>query len=64
MTFGTSHFRSKQDILNYYKPYGISFEDIDNKIKRGEIHIGKPKLEKGETLGIIKNEGRYSITTK
>lgn len=63
-TTGTNHFVSFSAARRYYR---WQFEGkglgkfIQGKIDREEIHIGAPKLVKGETLAVDKNEGRYFI---
>jgi hypothetical protein len=45
---GTSYFKSISDAVRYYKPYNLDREDIMEKIRRGEIHIGKPPVRAEE----------------
>lgn len=58
---GTNHFVSRFFAINYYKSYGFTEKDVENKIKEAAIVIGPPNLKKGEILAIIKGEGRYAI---
>ena len=60
LTCGTSHFKTKQHAVKYYAMYNENALDVDGKIKRGEIHIGRPKLKLGQTL-MIDEDGRYLI---
>ena len=59
--WGTSYFRSFADAVAYYKRIGYSPADITKKVEAGEIHIGKPDLNPGEKLVLIRDEGRYAI---
>jgi hypothetical protein len=61
MITGTSHFVSWQSADSYYKEMGYSAADVTQKVAEGEIHIGPPKLKKGETLGTTDNGRRYTI---
>lgn len=42
MRYGTSYFPTKQDVIKYYSPLGFSETQALDKIKSGEVHIGKP----------------------
>ena len=61
MIIGTSHFRSRSAAVRYYARQGENAAAVDRKLKAGEIHLGKPPLERGDTLSLIKDEGRYQI---
>ena len=39
---GTSYFKSISDAVRYYRDYDLDREDVMEKIRKGEIHIGKP----------------------
>lgn len=66
---GTCYFPSYGAALRYYRPYlgvivrGAQMVElrsfVDEKLNAGEIHIGKPKLQPGQTLSIKDN--RYHI---
>ena len=58
----TSHFVTEQDARIYYRPYGLDEEDVSEKIEAGEIAIGRPSINAGDTLGI--DHGRYVITSR
>jgi hypothetical protein len=62
MITGTSYFVSKQAAIRYYQPaeYPVAAEAVEDKLARGEIHIGKPDLKPGQRLTII-DGGRYAI---
>lgn len=60
---GTPYFENVERARDYYVGYHISENDVDKKIKNGEIFIGKPKLKTGERLLLNKEEGRYFIET-
>lgn len=59
---GTSYFVSLAKAAQYYRDYGYSMADIERKVAAGEIHIGKPPLNRGEKLLIIDDGTRYAIT--
>ena len=63
MQTGTSHFVSRDAAIRYYQPYEypITAEAVDDKLARGEIHIGKPDLKPGERLTLIDGGTRYAI---
>lgn len=67
MRTGTSHFVSIQAAELYYSDYIPNFSKavvaahVANKIKSGDIHIGKPELKPGETLVICDDGTRYAI---
>ena len=63
MIIGTPYFVSYPAAVKYYKDQysGYTKQDIDNKLENNEIFIGKPKIDKDETLSI--NDGRYHITS-
>lgn len=62
---GTSHFKNRTKALVYYAKYhqsGMSrevMETVREKIKRGEIHIGKPDFGTDPQLD---EDGRYHVT--
>lgn len=62
MIIGTSYFVSKAHAYRYYRPYGFDRAAVDQKLSEGEIHIGVPHLQAGETLQIIDGGTRYQIT--
>lgn len=55
---GTCHYISKAWLYKHWLK-----ETVDSKLNEGLIKVGQPELKKGETLGIIKSEGRYYINT-
>lgn len=67
MRVGTSHFVNIKAAELYYSDYIPNFSKavvaahVANKIKSGDIHIGPPELKPGETLHVIRDEGRYLI---
>jgi len=42
MVYGTSYFPSRQDAVRYYSVLGFKPADVEEMIKKGAIHIGKP----------------------
>lgn len=63
MTYGTAYFVSQAEAVNYYKPYGYDSYQVYMKLMEGEIHVGKPPLQPGDKLSVIRDEGRYQITS-
>jgi hypothetical protein len=71
MITGTCHFRSRAEAENYYIPYITDAPRrqrneavsalVSYKLRRGEIHIGEPSLQPGESLLFNSKEGRYFI---
>jgi len=58
---GTCHFVSINAAVIYYKPYGYTKEDVQDKMKDQSIVCGvPPKLNRGESCRVNK-EGRYEI---
>jgi hypothetical protein len=65
MTIGTNHFATKKAALKYYQQQcdGLAtMSDIEDMIRANEIVIGKPKVNKGESLR-LNDEKRYLIVT-
>ena len=42
MIYGTSYFPSRWDAVKYFSALGYNSAEVKEKIKNGEIHIGKP----------------------
>lgn len=64
MITGTSYFPNLNAAQMYYRvtegvTYDIAGEIVQEKIKSGEIHIGKPPLKPGQKLFVRDN--RYFI---
>lgn len=65
ITFGTSHFVGLLAARVYYRSQGYGEDTnraVDEKIKAGEIHIGRPATLPGDVASVIPGEGRYQIT--
>lgn len=60
-TTGTNHFSSFYKAAAYYAPYGLTSEDVFQKIQNKEIFVGKPEIKEGQKLYLNKEEGRYFI---
>jgi hypothetical protein len=58
---GTNYFVSEGAAMVYYRAYGLWRTDVENKITRGEIHIGPPPLKPGQRAVLNVDEGRYFI---
>lgn len=58
---GTSNFVSKKAAIKYYQNYDCDVEEVNRKIKDGEIEIGRPKVPEGMTLWVNQEEGRYML---
>lgn len=61
IVIGTSYFLNRYRANKYYNQYGYSAQDVEDKIEKGEIFIGKPPLNPGEVLILNPKEGRYFI---
>jgi hypothetical protein len=59
--YGTSYFFSFGSACQYYKDYGYNSNDVERKLKDGEIHIGTPPLKENECLSSGNSEGRYFV---
>ncbi len=65
MIVGTNHFRSTYAACQYYAEYGLSRDDVLEKIRTGEIVVWKkPETKPGEHVVLIDNGARYAIITK
>jgi len=66
VVWGTAFFVSKAAAITYYRPYHYEdvVEAVNRKLAEGEIHIGPPPLEPGESLVIIDQGTRYAIREK
>jgi len=64
MNIGTNHFVDRLSLIRYYSKQGFCLGEINEKLERGEIKIGKPKIKDKETLEIIPDEGRYFIKSE
>lgn len=61
---GTSRFKSREAAMRYYRDYDYTEVDaVDQKLARGEIHIGPPTLKPdgSERFVLIDNGTRYAI---
>lgn len=62
---GTSHFKSREAAMRYYRDYGYTdlAGVVDRKLADGEIHIGPPTLKPdgSERFVLIDNGTRYAI---
>jgi hypothetical protein len=61
-TVGTCNFVSIQHARAYYSAQGVDSAGVDAKLAEGSIAIGVPAYKPGQLLGIIKGEGRFSLT--
>jgi hypothetical protein len=60
---GTSHFKSREAAMRYYKLYGWGAAEVDYALERGDIHIGPPELKAdgSQRFLLIDNGTRYAI---
>jgi hypothetical protein len=58
---GTSHFVSLDTACRYYADYDLNREQVEAKIKAGEIHIGPPACKSWQRLEIIDRGTRYGL---
>ena len=59
---GTSHFVSLQAAHRYYALQNEGWDNVTEKIEKGEIHIGPPTAKPGERVIILGDGYRYAIT--
>jgi len=65
----TSHFKNRLVAKKFYDQYMPICEecgqpypsDVEEKIARGEIHIGKPNVSDDNALILLDSDGRYFI---
>ena len=60
---GTSHFVSKTAAINYYKSYGNDTEEVNRKLRDGELQIGRPKSLPGRATR-VDEDGRWHVEMK
>jgi len=53
---GTAHFIDRAAAVAYYVAYGLDPAAVDDKLARGEIHLGKPPAR---VVAVI--DGRYHV---
>ena len=58
---GTAYFCSVMHAVSYYAPYGYTREDVRDKLRNKEIHLGKPTIQQDEELRLDGAEGRYWV---
>lgn len=58
MIIGTNQFINIERANRYYSEYGYTPKDVQEKIRAGEIHIGRPS---GVRETKVNNEGRYLV---
>lgn len=62
--YGTAHFSSLAAAVRYYAQQGISRHGVMEKLKAGEIFIGKPTCKESQRVELNSEEGRYFITER
>jgi hypothetical protein len=60
-TYGTAYFTSLSVAVRYYDRQNIGMYAVQDKVRAGEIFIGKPEIKEGERLFV--DDGRYHIET-
>ncbi len=63
MIIGTAHFKDLRAAKLYYRDYGYDGEEVNAKLRAGEIFIGPPKLKDGERVILIDHYRRYAVVT-
>jgi hypothetical protein len=63
MKIGTNYFLSFAAAVRYYRDYhgNDACIVVPQKLRDGEIHIGRPILKPGQRLVLIDNGTRYAI---
>ena len=64
MITGTNHFYDKYASYNYFRAYGNSQKEVDEKLARGEIKTGYPPIKEGERVFLDTKEMRYFVESK
>lgn len=61
LIIGTHYFVSVAAAERYYADYNIEPIDVKRKIEQGEISIGEPPTQPGDSLCIVDHGCRYEI---
>ena len=63
MRYGTHHFYNKQSACRYYKDYGYIdvHKAVQRKLDEGDIALGPPPTQLGDTVRLIDGGTRYEI---
>lgn len=65
MIIGTPYFVSEGAAYDYYYlSYGIGAYEVQQKLADGEIHLGQPPLQPGDTLTTVDHGRRFAIVTQ
>ncbi len=64
--WGTSYFVSRSAAERYYKSQGYddAKETVRDKIRSGDIHIGRPPVKAGQRVITVDGGKRYAIEEK
>jgi len=57
---GTCNFNSKVDALRYYRSQECDADEVNRKIRDGDIVIGRPDTQPGDLL-YLDSDGRYHL---
>jgi hypothetical protein len=58
---GTSYFPGIWAARRYYAMYGLSKQDVAEKLVASEISIGNPPIKEGQKLVLIDSGMRWAI---
>jgi hypothetical protein len=65
VTVGTSYFVDRVKAVKYYRNQchdnRMALAVVANRLRAGDIHIGKPDIKPGQELIIIDDGTRYAI---
>lgn len=62
LAVGSSHFKNSGAVNAYYSSYGFNQDDINEKVKTGEVAIGRPDIINGQWL-TLDSDDRYTINS-
>ena len=63
-TQGTCYFISMNAAKRYYRGYGFKAAEVEAKVERDEIKVGKPPIRPNERRSVIDGGTRWAVTTE
>ena len=64
MIVGTNHFISLYHAYKYYRTQQVDSIQVNEKIKNGEIKIGRPDTRPDERIVLLDENCRYGINDR
>ena len=62
MIIGTNYFATRPAAFQYYGRQGVGALDVLTKMKTGEVKVGNPPKQAGETSRWMDQDGRWHIS--